>query len=63
MDTIDTFPPEIFWQKDTFRFIKPDEFETLGIDPSDIPPGTFPAQKHPSYLTGKLVIRGFKVAP
>ncbi|HDM09829.1 MAG TPA: hypothetical protein ENF92_04840, partial [Desulfobacteraceae bacterium] len=40
--------------KDTFRFIKPDEYESLGIDPEDIPIGTFPALKHPSHLPSRF---------
>jgi len=50
----DSLPKETFWQEDSFRFIKPDEFEALGIDPSDIPVGTFAALKHPSHLESRF---------
>ncbi len=49
-----SIPPELYWQKDSFRFIKAEEFEDLGIDPSDIPLGTFAALKHPSHLPSKF---------
>ena len=47
-----TEPPlkDTIWQEDPFSFISPSEFETLGINPDDIPAGTFAALKHPSYL-------------
>jgi len=54
MDATDSLPPESFWQKDSFRFIKPDEFKGLGIDPADIPLGTSAALKHPSHLPSKF---------
>ena len=54
MDHIDSFPAEIPWHEDSFRFIKPDEFNTFGIDPSDIPVGTFAALKHPSHLRSRF---------
>ncbi len=47
-------PPELYWQKDAFRFIKANEFERLGIDPTDIPAGTFAALKHPSHLPSRF---------
>jgi len=37
-----------FLEEDPFHFIKPQEYETFGISPSDIPLGTLPALRHPS---------------
>ncbi len=54
MSAIDTLPPETSWQEDSFRFIKPDEFKTLGIDPGEIPQGTFAALRHPSQLPSRF---------
>jgi len=54
MDATVSLSPESFWQKDSFRFIKMEEFKDLGIDPVDIPLGTFAALKHPSYLPSKF---------
>ena len=54
MDPTDFYPTEISWQKDSFRSIKPEEFKTLGIDPADIPLGTFAARKHPSHLNSRF---------
>ncbi len=53
MDLTNPFPSEISWQ-DSFRSIKPDEFIALGIDPADIPLGTFAALKHPSQLESRF---------
>ena len=54
MDPTDFYPTEISWQKDSFRSIKPEEFKALGIDPADIPLGTFAARKHPSHLNSRF---------
>ena len=54
MDPTESLPAETFWQEDSFRFIKPDEYRAFGIDPSDIPVGTFAALKHPSYLSSRF---------
>lgn len=54
MDILDSQPAEAFWHEDPFGFIKPEGFEALGIDPSDIAPGTYPAQKHPSLLQSRF---------
>ena len=54
MDPTEPHPTEISWQEDSFRFIKPDEFETLGISPADIPLGTFPALKHPTQIQSRF---------
>ncbi len=47
-------PKEVFWQEDPFSFIKPEELESLGIDTTDIPPGTFAARKHPSQIPSRF---------
>ncbi|RLB82750.1 MAG: hypothetical protein DRH15_05895, partial [Deltaproteobacteria bacterium] len=47
-------PGNGFPTRDTFRFIKPSEYESFGIDPNDIPIGTFPALKHPSHLPSRF---------
>ena len=41
-------------KEDAFGFIQPEGYESLGIDPSDIPPGTLPARKHPSNLVSRF---------
>ena len=47
-------PGNGFPNKDTFRFIKPEEYASMGIDPEDVPIGTFPALKHPSHLPSRF---------
>jgi hypothetical protein len=54
MVATDTIPHESFLKEDSFGFIKSEDFEALGIDASDIPPGTFPARKHPSRLLSRF---------
>ena len=54
MNPTDSPPTEAFWREDSFSFIKPEEFEALGISPADIPPGTFAAHKHPSILPSRF---------
>jgi hypothetical protein len=54
LDRTDSLPRNSLLQEDSFDFIKPEEFESLGIDPSDIPPGTFPSRKHPSNLPSRF---------
>lgn len=54
MDPTDFYPTEISWRKDSFRSIKPEEFKALGIDPADIPLGTFAARKNPSHLNSRF---------
>jgi len=46
--------PDTGHEADAFRFIEPDELETLGIDPADIPVGTLPALKHPDQLPSRF---------
>jgi len=50
MASTETFP----LQEDAFGFIQSEEYASLGIDPSDIAPGTFPARKHPSKLMSRF---------
>lgn len=54
MEFTDSFSSEVFRQGDSFGFIKPEEFESLGIIPSDVLPGTFPACKHPAQLSSRF---------
>jgi len=39
---------------DTFEFIKPEDFEGLGIEEDDIPAGTFAANRHPSQIPSRF---------
>ncbi len=41
-------------QEDPFGIIAPEEFESLGIDPEDIPVGTVPALRHPSHIPSRF---------
>jgi hypothetical protein len=41
--------PEAF-----FRAIKPEDYARLGIDPQDVPVGTFAAQDHPTFLPSRF---------
>ena len=50
----DSIPQESFLKEDSYGFIKTEEFESLGIEASHIPPGTFPARKHPSRLLSRF---------
>ena len=43
-----------FLQGDPFGIIKPDEYMDLGIDPTDIPPGTVAAHRHPTLLSSRF---------
>ncbi|MBW1915518.1 MAG: hypothetical protein JRI86_11380 [Deltaproteobacteria bacterium] len=45
---------EDFWLEDPFLLIKQEEFNELGINPADIPPGTLAARKHPPQLTTRF---------
>ena len=54
MKTTDSLSSEIFWLEHSFQFVRPDEFESLGIDPADVPFGTFVALKHPSQLQSRF---------
>ncbi len=50
MNGLDLSAGGTFWNKDSFRLIRPDEYPKFGLDPSDVPLGTFPALKHPAQL-------------
>jgi hypothetical protein len=50
MDPSELSSTDIFSSRDSFRMIRPEEYDAFGIDPADIPLGTFPALKHPSQL-------------
>lgn len=54
MDTVDTPLKKTWWKEDPFGFIRPESFDSLGVDPSDIPPGTFAAQRHPSQIESRF---------
>ncbi len=54
MVNTESFTQETFLKEDSFGFIQPEEYASLGIDPSDIPPGTYPAHKHPSRLMSRF---------
>lgn len=54
MANTEPFAQKGFLKEDPFGFIPPEEYEPLGIDPSDIPPGAFPARRHPSKLVSRF---------
>jgi hypothetical protein len=54
MANTEPFGQGSFPKEDAFGFIPPEEYESLCIDPSDIPPGTFAARKHPSRLMSRF---------
>jgi hypothetical protein len=54
MNITDSQSLDSFLKEDSFDFIKPEEFGSLGIDPADIAPGTFPARRHPSKLPSRF---------
>lgn len=54
MERIEILPSETFLQEDPFGFIRPQDFESLGIDPADVPAGTFAARKHPPKLLSRF---------
>jgi hypothetical protein len=54
MNLTDSLSPDSFLKEDSFDFIKIEEFGSLGIDPADIAPGTFPARRHPSRLPSRF---------
>jgi hypothetical protein len=43
-------PPEIRRFSGLYRFISPENFGALGIDPADVPLGAFPSENHPPFL-------------
>ncbi len=54
MNTVLNPNKKTWWREDPFEFIRPESFESLGIDPGDIPPGTFAAHRHPSQLESRF---------
>ncbi|MDB9823066.1 hypothetical protein OAC89_05125 [Deltaproteobacteria bacterium] len=54
MVSTDTPPKSSFWREDPFSIIKQKDFNFLGINPADIPPGTFPAHRHPQLLSSRF---------
>lgn len=54
MDPNKPRPQDSFWSEDPFGIIKPDEFADLGINPSDITPGTLAAHRHPPLLSSRF---------
>jgi len=38
----------------SYRFIRPEEFASRGIDPQDVPMGTFVAEDHPPFLASRF---------
>lgn len=51
---MDFLPQDVLWLADSFDFIKSEDFESLGIEESEIPAGTFAARKHPSQLPSRF---------
>jgi hypothetical protein len=47
-------PPEVRRFSGLYRFIPPEKFAELGIDPEDVPLGTFPAENHPPFLPDRF---------
>ncbi len=47
-------PPEVRRFSGLYRFIAPERFEELGINPEDVPLGTFPAADHPPFLPDRF---------
>ena len=47
MVSTNSSPKESFWQEDPFGIIKPKDYKVLGINPADISPGTFAANRPP----------------
>jgi hypothetical protein len=54
MDPNKSRSQDSFWSEDPFGIIKPDEFADLGINPSDITPGTLAAHRHPPLLSSRF---------
>jgi len=54
MGSSNPLPEQILWQEGPFQFINPDDFASLGIDPSSVPLGTFASFKHPSQLRSRF---------
>ena len=41
-------------QRTNFRLLDPDDYVRLGIDPEDVPMGTFAAEDHPTFLPSRF---------
>ncbi len=54
MGSTNPLPEQTLWQEGPFQFINPDDFPSLGIDPSSVPLGTFASFKHPSQLRSRF---------
>ncbi|MBU1902509.1 MAG: hypothetical protein KJ573_02840 [Proteobacteria bacterium] len=54
MGSTNSLPKETLSQEGPFQYINPDDFDALGIDPADVPLGTFPSFKHPSQLRSRF---------
>jgi len=53
-DTVETPGKKTWWREDPFGFIRPESFGAHGIDPADVPPGTFAAHRHPSQIESRF---------
>ncbi|MDR1397184.1 MAG: hypothetical protein LBJ14_05580, partial [Desulfarculales bacterium] len=47
-------PPELKRLASVYGFINPAHFQELGIDPEDVPLGSFPAHSHPSFIPDRF---------
>ncbi|MCB2227139.1 MAG: hypothetical protein KQH53_10725 [Desulfarculaceae bacterium] len=47
-------PPEARRLAGLYRIIDPERFGELGIDPEDVPLGTYPAEDHPPFLPDRM---------
>ena len=54
MGSINPHPQQSLSQEGPFQFINPEDFPSLGIDPSSVPLGTFASFKHPSQLRSRF---------
>ncbi len=53
-DNLVALPPEVARVSGVYRFIPQERFEEFGIDPEDVPLGTFPAEDHPPFLPDRF---------
>ncbi len=54
MPIISGLPPELKRLASVYDFIPYENFAELGIDPDDVPLGSFPAHKHPPFLPDRF---------
>ena len=47
-------PPELKRLASVYEFIAPGDFAALGVDPEDVPLGSFPALNHPPFLPDRF---------